>query len=229
MAPGTVMRFILLAGSTILAFGCSDSVSRDPSLIDISVLPSSGSANRESIVTPAPAATSTAPMMQPSTPHPSAFSPRPPSPTLLSVPTAMPTTTDPSISVSSTDSRAEAILKLSNENRIEAGLEVLVLNDLLSTAAQHHADDMATQGYFDHVGLDGSTFLERIVATGYTGSAFAENIAQGSDDPSDIMALWMQSSGHRTNILNPIYQDLGIGIATSSETGVVYWVQVFGR
>ena len=64
-----------------------------------------------------------------------------------------------------------------------------------------HAQDMATRGYFDHTTPEGVTFDARITAAGYAWSRAAENIAAGQRDPAAVMAAWMDSAGHRRNIL----------------------------
>ncbi|HEY9661942.1 MAG TPA: CAP domain-containing protein, partial [Allocoleopsis sp.] len=64
---------------------------------------------------------------------------------------------------------------------------------------------------------------ERVSRTGYRWSSIAENIAHGQQTPEDVVNSWMNSSGHRANLLNPAYQDIGVGFANG------YWTQVFAR
>lgn len=122
---------------------------------------------------------------------------------------------------SSADSTASAGLQLVNSHRAEAGCPAVTSDDRLIIAAQRHADDMAAHDYFSHVSQDGRTFDERIRAAGYD-SPGAENIAAGQQDVDAVMAAWMDSPGHRANILNC---DLGsVGLARSGNV----WVQTFG-
>ncbi|SDR99542.1 Uncharacterized conserved protein YkwD, contains CAP (CSP/antigen 5/PR1) domain [Paraoerskovia marina] len=112
-------------------------------------------------------------------------------------------------------------LNLVNVERAAVGCPAVVSDDRLVAAAQAHADDMSAQGYFSHVSQDGRTFDERIRAAGYAQPG-AENIASGQRTVDAVMAAWMDSPGHRANILNC---DLGaVGLA---RTGNV-WVQTFG-
>jgi len=73
-----------------------------------------------------------------------------------------------------------------------------------------HAEDMVAQNYFSHTGANGSRFTQRARAAGY-GCAIAENIASGHPTEGAVMAAWMQSSGHRRNILMPNAVEFGIG------------------
>lgn len=128
------------------------------------------------------------------------------------------------------------ILELTNIERSKAGLPPLTFNPLLATAAQNHSEDMALHDYFSHTGLDGSSPFDRINSTGYQFSAAAENIAAGQSTPESAMASWMNevppNDGHRRNILNPDYRDIGVGYyLLANDTGKVnyhhYWTQDF--
>jgi hypothetical protein len=101
-----------------------------------------------------------------------------------------------------------------------AGLTPLVANAELTTAAQRHSDDMVARKYFSHTSADGRMFSQRISAAGYlTGArsySLGENIASGSGSlgtPQKIVAGWMNSAGHRANILNASFRDSGVGVA----------------
>jgi uncharacterized protein YkwD len=82
---------------------------------------------------------------------------------------------------------------------------------------------MAINRYFSHTSLDGRTFDERIRDAGYTRPA-AENIAKGQRSADDVMRAWMNSKGHRANILNCSYAAIGVGLDTRGW----YWTQDFG-
>ena len=120
-------------------------------------------------------------------------------------------------------SDAEALLILVNEVRTEAGLTSLVLNDALTKAALAHSIDMETNDYFDHKGLNGSSFGDRTKDAGYTGSALGENIALGQRNTESVHSAWINSEGHRNNILNSNITEMGLGHSGR------YWTQIFGR
>jgi uncharacterized protein YkwD len=107
-----------------------------------------------------------------------------------------------------------------NAERARHGLPRLKLNKKLSAAARRHARDMVRRDYFAHDSLGGGTFLDRIKRTGYLKDArswsVGENLAWGSHDraaPRAITASWMDSAGHRANILSPAFREVGIGFA----------------
>jgi uncharacterized protein YkwD len=107
-----------------------------------------------------------------------------------------------------------------NRTRHHHGLHRLRLNKKLSRAARRHARDMARRNYFSHDTLGGGSFLDRIRRTGYLKGAHSwivgENLAWGSrgySRPQVIMKMWMNSPGHRANILNGSFREIGIGVA----------------
>lgn len=122
---------------------------------------------------------------------------------------------------------AQDLLRLVNAERQRVNAPPLALNDKLTAAAQRHAQDMATNRRMSHDGFDGSTMGSRIDATRYRWSTIGENVAMGQPTAAAVMSDWMNSPGHRQNILNPAFTELGIGQAT--EGGRIYWAQVFGR
>ena len=126
------------------------------------------------------------------------------------------------------------VLELTNIERSKVSLAPLILNTQLLNAAATHTQNMAVQDFFDHTGKDGSSMGSRITATGYKFSSAAENIGAGSSTPEAVVASWMNSSGHRANILNPNLKEIGIGhYFLANDTGTVnfkhYWTQVFAR
>lgn len=125
------------------------------------------------------------------------------------------------------------VLELINNERRQAGLQPLRLNAALTQAAQRHSTAMAYQDFFGHVGRGGDTFVTRIQQAGYRYSAISENIAGGQTTASAAVQAWMNSPGHRVNILNPQYVDTGIGYEfLGTDPGQVtlkhYWTQTFG-
>ncbi|MEV4945685.1 sigma-70 family RNA polymerase sigma factor [Streptomyces sp. NPDC053755] len=123
------------------------------------------------------------------------------------------------------DSTAQQVIDIVNSERSKAGCGPLAGNDLLDRAAQGHSDDMAARDYFDHTNPDGDGPGERVTATGYRWSTYGENIAMGQSSAAQVMESWMNSPGHRANILNCSFKEIGIGIHTA---GGPYWTQVFG-
>lgn len=127
----------------------------------------------------------------------------------------------------------DRVVELTNQERIQLSLSSLRTDPLLTQAAQTYAENMAGQDFLDHTGLDGSSPGDRIKATGYDFSAWAENIAGGYQTPEGVVEGWMNSKGHRANILNPNLEEIGIGYYFLAEdTGSTnfnhYWNQLFG-
>ena len=125
------------------------------------------------------------------------------------------------------------VVKLTNNERAKAGLQPLRLNNQLVDAAQDHSDDMARDDFFSHTGADGSSVSDRVRASGYQYSTTGENIAAGQTTAAEVVRGWMNSPGHRANILNGNYTEIGVGYEyLQNDTGSVnynhYWTQVFG-
>jgi uncharacterized protein YkwD len=133
---------------------------------------------------------------------------------------------------------AARVLALINEQRAAAGCGPLVNDDRLVAAAQKHSRDMADNNFFDHRGSAGSLVGERVVAAGYSFWKVGENIAAGQNTPEAVVNAWMNSPGHRENILDCAYRHTGIGFVYDANdaplSGVSwpyyrYWTQVFGN
>ncbi|MEV6304274.1 CAP domain-containing protein [Actinoplanes sp. NPDC051861] len=119
------------------------------------------------------------------------------------------------------------VIALTNAQRTANGCGALRADDRLTTAARAHSADMAAKNFFSHTGSDGSDFVTRIKRTGYTGAS-AENIAKGYRTPQAVVTGWMNSSGHRANILNCRSIAVGVGLVIKAD-GTTYWTQDFGR
>jgi len=106
----------------------------------------------------------------------------------------------------------------------------LAMHAALRAAARSHSEDMAVHDYFSHTSLDGRTFDQRISAAGYGGAfPWGENIAAGQSSPDEVVAGWMASPGHCTNIMSSGYKVIGVGYAfRSGSTYRHYWTQDFG-
>lgn len=115
------------------------------------------------------------------------------------------------------------LLRLHNENRDSP----LVIDVRLMSAAQKHADWMASRSSMSHRGEGFSSPGMRIKQAGYDWSAYGENVAYGQTSPASVMRVWLGSRGHRRNIKSTAYRHIGIGYSTSSK-GVLYWCVTFG-
>ncbi|MER6853213.1 MULTISPECIES: CAP domain-containing protein [Streptomyces] len=124
-------------------------------------------------------------------------------------------------------SGAEAqVLALVNKERASAGCSPVAANDRLTRAADDYSDVMAASGVMSHTGPDGSTMTSRVEAAGYEWSTLGENIARGQSDAASVMESWMNSPGHRANILNCSFKELGVGVHFGD--GGPWWTQDFG-
>lgn len=136
--------------------------------------------------------------------------------------------TDPSVCINTfagvseiESANLEEVCSLTNSERAEVGASQLTLDPKLTELAQAHARDMVQRSYFSHTNPDGQDPFDRLRAASVSYRAAAENIARGQSTPVGVMSSWMNSSGHRTNLLNTRYSRIGVG----SYQG--YWVQIF--
>ncbi len=120
-------------------------------------------------------------------------------------------------------SLAGQVIDIVNKERAGAGCAPLSNESHLADAAQKFSDDMAARNYFSHNTPEGVTFDQRIRNAGYSKPG-AENIAKGQRSAAQVMESWMNSDGHRKNILNCELTKIGVGINTSSWV----WTQDFG-
>ncbi len=133
-----------------------------------------------------------------------------------------PDTAEDSVSGDLLDSSyASEVLRLVNEYRAQYGLEALTLNNKLSEVAQAKAQDMKDNNYFSHNSPTYGTAFEMMKSFGISYSAAGENIAMGYSSPSAVVEGWMNSEGHRANILNGSFTQMGLGYAGN------YWCQMF--
>ncbi|MFI2371659.1 CAP domain-containing protein [Streptomyces sp. NPDC018833] len=116
------------------------------------------------------------------------------------------------------------VVELVNSERSKAGCSPVTLNAKLSKAAQDHSEDMAAHRNMSHTGSDGSDAGDRITRAGYNWSTYGENVAYGYETPESVMAGWMSSPGHKENILNCAFKEIGVGLAQPGD----YWTQDFG-
>jgi uncharacterized protein YkwD len=122
---------------------------------------------------------------------------------------------------------AAAVTDLTNRERARAGLPPLAADPLLTTAAQAHSADMVARDFYSHTAPGGSRPWDRAAAAGSTRRSIGENIACGQRSPAEVVEGWMNSPGHRANILKPGFTHLGVGFAGGGRAGT-YWTQLFG-
>jgi uncharacterized protein YkwD len=117
-----------------------------------------------------------------------------------------------------------------NQERRALGLEALQLNDRLNHAAQLHSRDMAERQYVGHTNPDGYSFVDRVRLAGVRNAhEMAENVGRHrtkSDPAARMVRMWMDSPGHRSNIVNPRFRYTGLGVARTAD-GTLYFTQLF--
>lgn len=125
--------------------------------------------------------------------------------------------------------RAEMLARV-NAQRKKAGAPPLRSNTRLDLAAQRHAEDMLARNFFAHASPEGKTVRDRAQAAGYDWRMVGENIAEGQLSVDEVMDTWMHSPGHRKNILDPGFKELGVGLALGQSGGRyrIVWAQAFG-
>ncbi len=156
------------------------------------------------------------------------------------------------LAVTAAGDYAHQVVELVNQERWDnGGLSPLKRNDLLDQAAHSHSNNMAERDFFSHCDLDTKTSpFDRMQAAGYSYYSAGENIAAGYGTPAEVMNGWMNSSGHRQNILSASYREIGVGYvyqptdqknirgdsngdcaADYADKGPYYryWTQTFGR
>ena len=120
----------------------------------------------------------------------------------------------------------ERVFELVNKERVKAGVQPLILNEKLCDMARFKLNEMDELGYFDHKSPVYGSPSEMAKAFGITDKGCGENLA-GSSTPESVMDAWMSSEGHRANILNPKYTQIGIACHINSDTNSLWWVQEF--
>ncbi|MCT2589636.1 CAP domain-containing protein [Streptomyces sp. N2-109] len=122
---------------------------------------------------------------------------------------------------------ATEVIALTNAERARARLAPLTGETRLTTAAQAHSADMVARDFYSHTTPEGHEPWDRAAAAGCTHRGIGENIACGQRSAAEVVDGWMNSPGHRANILKPDFTHIGIGYATGGRAGT-YWTQLFG-
>jgi len=196
--------------------------------------PTSRDAGR-SVSPSAPATPSPSPSVSASSAAPTKTAPKKPASTPSRAPettpsksraaTKAPARSEAPVTVSAEAQAAAEVLKLVNEERAKVGCSAVSANSALSGLAEKFSDDMAARGFFDHTDPDGATPWDRAAKAGISGLG-GENIARGQSDAAAVMEAWMNSPGHKANILNCDFKTLGVGVHFGS--GGPWWTQDFG-
>ncbi len=132
---------------------------------------------------------------------------------------------DSKVEQSAPSAYAEQVLELVNAERSKAGLQPLKMSEELRSIANLKSRDMADKGYFDHTSPTYGTPFQMLQDFGVHYSSAGENIAAGQKTPEQVMNSWMNSSGHRANILNKSFTEIGIGFYEGGKYGT-YWTQL---
>lgn len=123
-----------------------------------------------------------------------------------------------------TKSLEQQVLELTNKERAKAGLKPLTMNWEVSRVARIKSEEMRDRNYFSHTSPAYGSPFEMLKKFGINYRSAGENIAKGQTTAQAVMNSWMASEGHRKNILNPNFTQLGVGYAKGSST---YWTQIF--
>ncbi len=137
---------------------------------------------------------------------------------------AAPTTTRTAVSGGGGGSQAQQVVDLVNAERAKAGCAAVTVDAKLTLAAQQHSQDQADHQTMTHTGSDGSDAGQRLDRAGYAWRTYGENVAWNQQTPAAVMQAWMNSSGHRANILNCAFTEIGVGVANGNGP---YWTQDF--
>ncbi len=230
-----VLAGALVAGTATVLSSTAAQSSADPTGLNVALSEERTPDVRGDLDRPAPStrtsgtpsssgapATSSSPPATSSSRAPGSSSAAAPPPPVTSTTTA--TEEEPPPAPASPDtSQQDRVVSLVNTFRDRAGCGPVTVNAQLTAAAQGHAEDMSNRDYFSHTTPEGVTFDQRIRNAGYS-SPGAENIARGARTAEDVMRMWMESDGHRRNILNCDLNAIGVGL----ERDGFYWVQNFG-
>ncbi|MGW2439049.1 sigma-70 family RNA polymerase sigma factor [Streptomyces goshikiensis] len=217
-------------------------------LVYLGTLPGSGKTEAEGGATASPLAALSAPdaVLPSGSPSASASASASPSPSASASASASPSPSASTASASPSPTRTKStppkpsapapapappgvagqVIALVNKERAAAGCGPLTENSQLRSAAQGHSDDMAARNFFDHTNPDGADPGKRVTAAGYRWSTYGENIARGQQNADSVMDSWMKSPGHRANILNCAFKEIGVGIHQGA--GGPWWTQNFG-
>lgn len=124
---------------------------------------------------------------------------------------------------SSLNAFEKEVVELTNKERAKQGLKALSVDSKLSKSARAKSQDMKDKNYFSHTSPTYGSPFDQMKQFGITYKSAGENIAQGQRSPQEVVTAWMNSEGHRANILNKSYTHIGVGYVKSGN----YWTQQF--
>jgi uncharacterized protein YkwD len=185
------------------------------------------------IAAPPPPATAPTPP-RPTTPASTALLAQPTPPPTAAPTTAAPTTAAPTTAAPPPPpapaptpgaTPSPDAVSLTNQQRQSAGLSALSTDGALTAAAAQHSADQAARNSMGHTGSNGSSAADRIRANGGSFSTWGENVAAGYGSASGVVGGWMNSPGHRDNILSSAFTRIGVAVAISAD-GTPYWTMV---
>ncbi|WP_299515757.1 CAP domain-containing protein [uncultured Rummeliibacillus sp.] len=133
------------------------------------------------------------------------------------------TSTTTNSNSSSVSQFEQQVITLTNAERAKEGLPALQADTTLMKSARAKSDDMAKNNYFSHTSPTYGSPFDQMKSFGISYKAAAENIAQGQKTPQEVVQAWMNSSGHRANIMNGSYTHIGVGYSANGN----YWTQQF--
>ena len=132
----------------------------------------------------------------------------------------------PATNLTENDKLVKEVVTLVNQERAKVGLAPLKENLQLSNVAKLKSEDMANKNYFSHTSPTYGSPFDMMKKFGITYSAAGENIAMGQQTAASVMSAWMNSPGHKANILSANFTEIGVGIAKNAD-GSIYWTQQF--
>ncbi len=165
---------------------------------------------------------------KPGTTKPDATKPGTTKPDATKPDTTKPSQGNGSSTNSSVSSYERQVVELVNAERAKNGLSALTLDSSVSKVARAKSQDMATNNYFSHTSPTYGNAGSMLKQFGIKYTAYGENIASGQKTPQQVVTAWMNSSGHRANILSSTFTKIGVGYVTNS-SGKAYWTQMFIR
>lgn len=139
------------------------------------------------------------------------------------VSTNKPASSQPTQTASSVSAFEKKVVELTNAERAKQGLAPLTLDTALSKVARTKSQDMKNKNYFDHTSPTYGTPFEMMKTFGISYKSAGENIAMGQTTPEQVVQAWMNSQGHRENIMNSSFTHIGVGYVASGN----YWTQMF--
>jgi uncharacterized protein YkwD len=232
----TALLALLGAGVTLLPASLTGpgTAAESPEAAVAALVPGAGGgtpgaeAARPSVPAPAAAPTSRPPSARPSAAPAKTTSKKPAGKKPTTAPTRRAVADQPAADSSLAGQETE-VIRLVNVERDRAGCGTVKLDTKLRTAIRLHVQELGTHGdlYLSHVSDDGRDFVARAKEQGYNDPG-GENVARGQRDAADVMTSWMNSDGHRANILNCSFKAIGVG-AVKGVDGSIVWGQIFGR